>query len=115
VGSWYRLHDNARVHSSGAVSEFLAKLGIPVLSHPPYSPNLSPSDLRAGDHEGSTRDAQSVSGNKELDVVEGSAPSETKKETVHGVRAGFVGAPATPGVIAPLLGEREREREKNIG
>jgi hypothetical protein len=30
------------MHSLGIVSEFLAKLGIPVLSHPPYSPDLVP-------------------------------------------------------------------------
>jgi hypothetical protein len=35
-GSWYLLHDN----SSGVVSEFLAKRGIPVLTHPAYSPHL---------------------------------------------------------------------------
>jgi hypothetical protein len=39
-GSWYLLLNNARVHSSGVVSEFLAKQGIPVLSHLPYSPDL---------------------------------------------------------------------------
>jgi hypothetical protein len=34
---------------------------------------------------------------------------------VHGVRAGFVGAQATPGFSAPTVvpeGEREREREE---
>jgi transposase len=36
-GSWYLLHDNAPAHSSGAVSEYLAQRGIPVLFHPPYS------------------------------------------------------------------------------
>lgn len=36
-GSWYLLHDNTPVHSSGNVSEFLAKWGIPMLSHPFYS------------------------------------------------------------------------------
>jgi transposase len=44
-GSWYLLHDNAPEHSSDVVSEFLAKRGIPVLSHPPYSPDLAPADL----------------------------------------------------------------------
>jgi hypothetical protein len=34
-GPWYLLHDNVPAHSSGVVSEFLAKRGIPVLSHPP--------------------------------------------------------------------------------
>jgi hypothetical protein len=36
-GPWYLLHDNAPVHSSGVVSEVLAKRGIPVLSHPTHS------------------------------------------------------------------------------
>jgi hypothetical protein len=43
-GSWYLLHDNAAVHSSG-ISECLAKREIPVFSHSPYSPNLSPADF----------------------------------------------------------------------
>jgi hypothetical protein len=52
--------------------------------------------------------------NEAMDLVEKLAPSEMKKEIVHGVRAGYMGAPATPGVIAPTVGrERERERERN--
>jgi hypothetical protein len=39
-GSWYPLRNNAPAHSSGVVSEFLANRGIPVLSDPPYSPDL---------------------------------------------------------------------------
>jgi hypothetical protein len=34
-GSLYLLHDNAQAHSSGVVSKFLMKQGIPVLSHHP--------------------------------------------------------------------------------
>jgi hypothetical protein len=44
-GSWFLLHDNAPAHSSSVFSEFLAKLGIPVLSHPPYSPHLAPAEM----------------------------------------------------------------------
>jgi hypothetical protein len=44
-GSWYILHDSAPAPSSGIVSEFLTKQGIPVLSHPPYSHNLAPADF----------------------------------------------------------------------
>jgi hypothetical protein len=44
-GSWYLLHDNAQAHSSGFVSEFLAKRGIPVLSHPYYFPDFAPADF----------------------------------------------------------------------
>jgi histone-lysine N-methyltransferase SETMAR len=43
-GSWYALHNIAPAHTSGVVSEFLSKRGIPVLSHPPYSPDLAPAD-----------------------------------------------------------------------
>jgi transposase len=44
-GSWYLLHDNAPAHSSGLVSESLAKRGIPMLSRPSYSPDLEPNDF----------------------------------------------------------------------
>jgi hypothetical protein len=33
-----------------------------------------------------------------------------KKEIVHRVRAGYVGAPATPGFIATLLEKRKEEK-----
>jgi len=39
------LHDNARSHASGAVSEILEKYGWQVLPHPPYSPEMSPPDF----------------------------------------------------------------------
>jgi len=39
------LHDNARPHASGAVSEILEKYGWQVLPHPPYSPDMSPPDF----------------------------------------------------------------------
>jgi hypothetical protein len=41
----YLLHDNAPAISSGFVSEFLAKQGIPMSFHPPYSPDLAPTDI----------------------------------------------------------------------
>jgi hypothetical protein len=44
-GSWYLLHNNALVHSTGVVSKFLAKRGIPTLSHPPYSLDLALADF----------------------------------------------------------------------
>jgi histone-lysine N-methyltransferase SETMAR len=44
-GSWFLLHDNAPAHSSRIVSEFLTKREIPVLSHPPYLPDLAPADF----------------------------------------------------------------------
>jgi histone-lysine N-methyltransferase SETMAR len=39
------LHDNARPHASGAISEILEKYGWQVLPHPPYSPDMSPIDF----------------------------------------------------------------------
>jgi len=39
------LHDNARPHASGAVSEILEKYGWQVLPHLPYSPDTSPPDF----------------------------------------------------------------------
>jgi hypothetical protein len=53
--------------------------------------------------------------NQELDVVEMSGPSETKKEIVHRVRAGYVGAPATPVVIVPTVGREREIKEENFG
>jgi len=39
----HRSYINAWPHASGAVSEILEKYGWQVLSHPPYSPDMSPS------------------------------------------------------------------------
>jgi hypothetical protein len=66
-------------------------------------------DPKAGIHEASKRDVWWVSENEELDLVEMSAPSKTEKEAAYGVRAGDVGAPASPGVMAPTVGGRERK------
>jgi hypothetical protein len=38
-----------------------------------------------------------------MDLVERWTPSETKKEILHGVRAGNVGASATSGVTEPTV------------
>ena len=39
---WVLHHDNAPAHTAPSVREFLAKRNIPVLPHPPYSPDLAP-------------------------------------------------------------------------
>ncbi|GBM92751.1 Mariner Mos1 transposase [Araneus ventricosus] len=39
------LHDNARPHTAKAAKELLQKFKWKVLSHPPYSPDLSPCDF----------------------------------------------------------------------
>jgi len=39
------LHNKARSHASGAIWEILEKYGWQVLPHPPYSPDMNPSDF----------------------------------------------------------------------
>jgi hypothetical protein len=41
-GSWILHHDTAPAHNALSVKTFLAKHKIPVLEHPPYSPDLAP-------------------------------------------------------------------------
>ncbi|GFX98454.1 HTH_48 domain-containing protein [Trichonephila clavipes] len=43
--SWIFHQDNAPAHSALSVKRFLAKHNIPVLEHPPYSPDLAPCDF----------------------------------------------------------------------
>jgi histone-lysine N-methyltransferase SETMAR len=43
--NWVLHHDNAPAHTALAIREFLAKKNIPVLPHPPYSPDLAPCDF----------------------------------------------------------------------
>ena len=40
------LHDNAPAHRAFATKKKLAYLGYQCLDHPPYSPDLAPSDYR---------------------------------------------------------------------
>ena len=44
-GSWVLHWDNAPVHTSQKVLDFLAKKNIQLLPHPPYSPDLAPADF----------------------------------------------------------------------
>jgi histone-lysine N-methyltransferase SETMAR len=44
-GSWILHHDNAPAHNALSVKTFLAKQKIPVLEHPPHSPDLAPCDF----------------------------------------------------------------------
>ena len=43
--SWVLQHDNAPAHTALSIREFLVKKNIPVLPHPPYSPDLTPCDF----------------------------------------------------------------------
>lgn len=38
-------HDNARPHVSGIVLDYLCEVKLNVMAHPPYSPDLAPSDF----------------------------------------------------------------------
>ena len=40
---WLLQHDNAPPHNALSIREFLAEKSIPVLPHPPYSPDLASS------------------------------------------------------------------------
>jgi hypothetical protein len=54
----------------------------------------------------SKQDVQWVSENEEMDLVERSAPSEMKKEIVHGVGARNVGAQTTQDNFALPFGKK---------
>jgi hypothetical protein len=68
---------------------------------------------RPGDHEASSSDFQQVAENQELDLVEGSPPCQAEEKPTSSVsvrRAGYVGAPATPGIMAHLGKEKKRRK-----
>ena len=44
-GQWHFHQDNAPVHNSIFVTDYLTKMGIETVPHPPYSPNLVPCDF----------------------------------------------------------------------
>jgi len=41
TNSWFLLHDNAPAHRSVLVQDFLAKINMTTLEHPPYYPDLA--------------------------------------------------------------------------
>ena len=43
-GDWFLLHNNAPSHNARIVKQFLAQWKVTVLDHPPYSPDLAPTD-----------------------------------------------------------------------
>ena len=44
-GQWHFYQDNAPVHNSILVTDYLSKMGIKTVSQPPYSPDLAPCDF----------------------------------------------------------------------
>ena len=42
TGQWHFHQDNAPVHNSILVTDYLTKIGIKTVPHPPYSPDLAP-------------------------------------------------------------------------
>jgi hypothetical protein len=44
-GQWFLHYDNAPSHTSLVVQQFLAEKNITVITQPPYSPDLAPSDF----------------------------------------------------------------------
>ena len=44
-GQWHFHHDNAPVHNSTLVKDYLTKMGTKTIPRPPYSPNLAPCDF----------------------------------------------------------------------
>ena len=41
-GQWHFQQDNAPLHNSILVTDYLSKMGIKTVPHPPYSPDLAP-------------------------------------------------------------------------
>ena len=44
-GQWHCHQDNAPVHNSILVTDYLTKMGIKIVPRPPYGPDLAPSDF----------------------------------------------------------------------
>ena len=44
-GQWHFQQDNAPVHNSILVTDYLTKMGIKTVAHPPSSPDLAPCDF----------------------------------------------------------------------
>ena len=45
MGQWHFHEDNAPVDNSILVTDYLTKMGIKAVAHPPYSPDLGPCDF----------------------------------------------------------------------
>jgi hypothetical protein len=70
-------------------------------------------DIQSGDREANSRIFCRVTKDQGLDIVEGSAPSETEEKPTSNVsvrEAGDVGSPAALDNFAPTARERKRRR-----
>ena len=45
MGQWHFHQDNAPVHNSILVTDYLTKMGIKTVPHPPYCPDFTPCDI----------------------------------------------------------------------
>ena len=45
MGQWHFHKDNAPVHNSIVITDYLTKMGIKTVPHAPYSPDLTPRDV----------------------------------------------------------------------
>ena len=45
IGQWHFHQDNTTDHNSILVTDYLIKMGIKTVPHPPYSPDLTPCDF----------------------------------------------------------------------
>jgi len=45
TNSWFFLHDNAPAHQSVLFKDFLAKIKVTTIQHPPHSPDLAAADF----------------------------------------------------------------------
>ena len=44
-GQWHFHQDNASVHNFIRVTDYLTKMGVKTIPHPPYSPDVAPCDF----------------------------------------------------------------------
>ncbi|CAF1524417.1 unnamed protein product [Adineta ricciae] len=78
-------HDNARPHVSGIVLDYLREVKLNVMAHPPYSPDLAPSDFwlftRLKRNLGTYPDARSLARGITMEL--NSIPIEEYQKTCH--------------------------------
>jgi hypothetical protein len=67
-------------------------------------------DFRAADRKANSRIFYQTWKSKGMDIVEGSAPSETEKEIAHAIGAGNMVVPATLGSFAPNVKKKTENR-----